>query len=186
MTRNELDNQYFNWLYRLVVDTRYSKQSYIKLFERLYQTEFTYVIPMDGNRAEDGIELRYRFGRENDYHDAMIASVLDDGPCSVLEMMIALASRMEDQIMDNPEIGNRTGQWFWNMVVSLGLGSMTDRKFDGVWVDYALRRFVERDYYPNGEGGLFTVHNAPRDMRNIEIWYQMNCYLNEILSEGSV
>ena len=32
---------------------------------------------MDGNRAEDGIDLRYRFGREQLYSDAMVASCLD-------------------------------------------------------------------------------------------------------------
>lgn len=76
MTRNELIDQYFDWMYQLVVDNRYSK-SYRKLFARLHDTEFTYTIPMDGNRAEDGIDLRYRFGREYSYPDAMIASYLD-------------------------------------------------------------------------------------------------------------
>ena len=62
MTRDELIDQYFDWMYQLVVDDRYSNKSYRKLFARLYDTEFTYTIPMDGNRAEDGIDLRYRFG----------------------------------------------------------------------------------------------------------------------------
>lgn len=52
----------------------------------------------------------------------MIASYLDNRPCSVLEMIIALAIRLEEHIMDDPDIGNRTGQWFWDMIVSLGLG----------------------------------------------------------------
>ena len=93
MTRDELIDQYFDWMYQLVVDDRYSNKSYRKLFARLYDTEFTYTIPMDGNRAEDGIDLRYRFGREQLYSDAMVASCLDDRPCSILEMMIALAIR---------------------------------------------------------------------------------------------
>ena len=67
MTRDELIDQYFDWMYQLVVDDRYSNKSYRKLFSRLYDTEFTYTIPMDGNRAEDGIDLRYRFGRESTY-----------------------------------------------------------------------------------------------------------------------
>ena len=58
MTRDELIDQYFDWVYQLVVDDRYSNKSYRKLFARLYDTEFTYTIPMDGNRAEDGIDLR--------------------------------------------------------------------------------------------------------------------------------
>ena len=41
-------------------------------------------------------------------------------------MMIALAIRCEEHIMDDPDAGDRTGQWFWSMLVSLGLGSMDE------------------------------------------------------------
>lgn len=54
-----------------------------------------------------------------------------------LEMIIALAIRLEEHIMDDPDIGNRTGQWFWDMIVSLGLGS------EGL-ID-VIRRFLNRD-----------------------------------------
>ena len=184
MTKDELINRYFDWMYQLVVDDRYSK-SYRKLFFRLHDTEFTYTIPMDGNRAEDGINLRYRFGCEQNCSDAMIAAFLDDRPCSILEMMTALAIRCEEHLMDNPDIGNRTGKWFWDMVESLGLASMDDRHFDRVFVDRTLREFLEREYARNGEGGLFTVNNG-RDMRTTEIWYQMNYHLSEVIKEGGL
>lgn len=182
MTRDELINRYFDWMYQLVVDDRYSKQSYRKLFARLHDTEFTYMIPMDGNRAEDGIDLRYRFGRECSYTDTEIASCLDDRPCSILEMMVALSIRCEEHIMDDPDIGDRTGQWFWSMVVSLGLGTMDDVRFDRDYVDDILVHFLVRDYERNGEGGLFTVDHCCRDMRSVEIWYQMSYYLKEIIA----
>ena len=109
-------------MYQLVFDGRYSKRlSYRKLLRELHRIEFTYSIPMDGNRAEDGVDLRYRFGYENGYSSSMISVYLDNRMCSVLEMMIALAIRCEEHIMDDPDIGNRTGQWFWNMIVNLGL-----------------------------------------------------------------
>lgn len=186
MTKSELNDPYFEWMYRLVVDDRYSNKSYRRLFHKLHDTEFAYTIPMDGNRAEDGIELRYRFGREQGYRDAVIANRLDIRPCSILEMMIALAIRCEEHIMEDPDIGNRTGQWFWSMLVSLGLGSMSDVRFDPVRVDEILDRFMDHDYAPDGKGGLFTIRNPLFDMRSMEIWYQMNCYLNEIIREGSL
>ncbi len=186
MDKDELTNRYFDWMYRLVAGNRYSKQSYRKLFARLHGTEFIYLIPMDGNRAEDGVDLRYRFGRENSYSDAVIAALLNDRPCSVLEMMIALSIRCEEHIMDDPDIGNRTGQWFWNMIVSLGLGSMTDGRFDRAFVDRTIARFLNREYERNGRGGLFTVSHCHRDMRSIEIWYQMNYYLNEVIEQGGL
>lgn len=180
MTKNELIDQYFNWMYQLVVDDRYSKQSYRKLFSRLHDTEFSYTIPMDGNRAEDGVNLRYRFGRVEGYDDRMITAFLDDRSCSILEMMTALAIRCEEHLMDDPDIGNRTGQWFWEMIASLGLEQMDDANFDRSYVDRVLRRFLNRKYERNGKGGLFTVNNG-RDMRATEIWYQMNYHLLEII-----
>ena len=99
MDRDELNNLYFEWMYRLVCNNKTSSRnkSYRKLLMHLHTKEFTYIIGMDSNRYEDGIELRYRFGRENSYHEAIIASCLDTRPCSVLEMLIALSIRCEDR-----------------------------------------------------------------------------------------
>ena len=89
MTKNELNDAYFNWMCQLVFDGRYSKKlSYRRLLKVLHKIEFTYSIPMDGNRAEDGIDLRYRFGYENGCSSSMISAYLDNKTCSVLEMMI--------------------------------------------------------------------------------------------------
>ena len=104
----------------------------------------------------------------------------DNRPCSVLEMIIALAIRLEEHIMDDPDIGNRTGQWFWDMIVSLGLGSMDDSKFDKAHAIDVIRRFLDRDYGRDGKGGLFTIEHCRYDMRDIEIWYQANWYLDNI------
>lgn len=182
MMRNELNNEYFEWMYQLVCNEKYSKRlSYRKLLNHLHNMEFVYIIEMDSNRAEDGIDLRYRFGYERKYEASMITAYLDDRPCSVLEMLTALAIRCEEHIMDDPDIGNRTGQWFWNMIVNLGLGSMSDTKFDKRYLDSVIKRFLNREYKRNGEGGLFTVKHCKHDLRKAEIWYQMCWYLDEIL-----
>lgn len=180
MTKTELKTRYFDWMCRLVCNNTYSKKlSYKKLMRSLDSIDFTYILEMDDNRAEDGIDLRYRFGYEFEYDDAMIASYLDDHPCSVLEMMIALALRCEETIMHNPDFGDRLGQWFWTMIVNLGLGPMTDDRFDRKYVDDVIQRFLNREYEYNGKGGLFTVKHPSRDMRSVEIWYQMCWYLDE-------
>lgn len=179
MTKNELNNLYFKWMHQLVCNNSYSKVSYKKLINHLHNVDFDYSIPTDGNRAEDGMDLRYRFGYEKNIDNAVIASYLDDRPCSVLEMMIALAIRCE-HIMENQDIGDRTGQWFWNMMVSLGLNSMTDSRYDRNYVNDVIHKFLNREYKRNGEGGLFTVKNYKHDLRTTEIWYQMCWYLEEI------
>lgn len=184
MTRNELINLYFKWMCGLVCNKRYSKRpSYQKLLRYLHSIDFQYSIPRDDNRAADGEDLRYRFAYERRYDDVIIAEYLDDRPCSVLEMMIALALRCEEDIMDNPDLGDRKGQWFWEMLVNLGLGSMHDENFDEDYVDEVIERFHDRNYEPNGKGGLFTVENPPIDMRRAEIWYQMCWHLNEVLEQ---
>lgn len=88
-------------------------------------------------------------------------------------------------IMGNSNYGDRTGQWFWRMIYSLGLSSQNDINFDEGYVDYVLDRFNKRQYAPNGEGGLFTV-DFPRvpPMNEIEIWRQAMRYLNSLESEG--
>lgn len=177
---SHLKGEYFDWMYGLVFDT--GGPSYRRLLRHLHTIPFRYNIAMDGNRAEDGIDLRYRFGHECGHSEAEIALYLDDRDCSVLEMMIALAIRCEEHIMDDPDIGNRTGKWFTDMLVSLGL-----RIIDGDHVvldsiDDSVSRFLNGEYDKNGRGGLFTVRNDNIDMRSMEIWYQMCWYLNEVVA----
>lgn len=183
MTKAEITNGYFEWLYRIVNGEVISKVSYRKLLKKLYGTPFTWTIPMDANRVGDGINLRYRYGDEMEIHPGVIASFLDteDRPCSILEMMIGLALRCEESIMTNTDYGDRTGQWFWGMIVNLGLGSQSDEQYDENEIDDILEIFLNRQYAPNGEGGLFRLHSVPEDLRTVEIWYQMCWYLDEII-----
>lgn len=178
MTKFELNEAYFDWMCQLVCSAE--TNPYQRLLRHLHNIEFTYILEMDGNRAADGEDLRYRFGYEMNYDRRMIASYLDDRPCSVLEMMVALAFRCEEDIMANPDKGDRTGVWFWTMIESLGLSEMTDYQFDAIFVDSVIKCFLERKYQQNGKGGLFTVNRRGRDLRNVEIWYQMNWYLDTI------
>lgn len=175
---SEIEKEYFEWLCSKIIDDE-SSVKYSKLMSYLYDTIFTPIMDMDENRAEDGKGLRYRFGIENDIPRNIILNSLDvDKYCSMLEMMVALAIRCEETIMTDEEYGDRTGIWFWNMIVSLGLGAMNDNRFDETYTDIILERFMSREYKRNGEGGLFTIDGIKKDMRNVEIWYQMCWYLD--------
>lgn len=170
-------SEYFTWLLKAIIpDIIDVDRSYTKLLIHLHNTEFVYSIPRDANRAEDGINLRYRFSRDRCSYEEIEGSV--NGPCSVLEMMVALAIRCEETIMDDPSYGDRTKQWFWNMINSLNLGSMTDSRFSESYTNRCLSIFLNRRYLPNGKGGLFTIRNCKYDLRKVEIWYQLNWYLN--------
>lgn len=168
-----INGDYFRWL---IARIHHDRHSFDRLLVYLHDVPFRYSIPRDRNREADGLELRYHFACE--YDDFPNADNYISGPCSVLEMMVALAIHCED-IMDDPGKGDRTGQWFWGMITNLGLGSMSDDRFDRRYVEDTIERFLDRDYEPNGRGGLFTVRDCD-DLRTVEIWYQLCWYLDSI------
>lgn len=182
MTQDDVLNAYFEWLYEIVCGTRFGDEiSFRKLIIHLHNTEFRYIHPNDEARAREGQNLRHRFALTQmpPIPEHVILDILA-GPCSVLEMMVALAIYAEEHIMVDPQLGDRTGQWFWKMVASLGLGGETDKRYDKRDVDAILTRFMERKYEPNGQGGLFTIRNCNRDLRKVEIFHQLCWFLGTI------
>lgn len=178
MTMSPLEADYFEWLCNIVCSVK-QKEQYEKLLVRLFNEPFRYILDMDANRASDGMELRYRFGREHRIKLPVIVHILDDKSCSVLEMLIALSLRVEENIMNDPTIGNCTDKWFWLMIENLGLVKMTDEYYDDEYVGFSLNIFMERRYESNGEGGLVVLKYPRQDLRFVEIWYQVMWYLSE-------
>ena len=174
--RNEVINRYFKWLSKIV--NVGDRVSYNKLFQYLHKTEFTYN-RKDSSRATDGEYLRYRFYSETPGISRTDLVYLN-GPCSMFEMMIALSVRCEETIMDDPRYGNRTKQWFWQMIKSLGLNQMDDDCFDRDTFQMAIDKFLNHKYESNGKGGLFTIRECDKDLREYDIWSQLCCYLDSI------
>lgn len=164
--------RYINWLRDQVSLEPY----YSKLSEELFRTEFYWFLGLDGDRREEGIGLQYQFGEETGYSQHSIYEAFNG--CSVLEMMVALAIRIERYIMHDDDYGDRTSLWFHEMLRSLGLDVFIDNNFDAEKVSKILEAFMERNYEPNGAGGLFTVPDYQGDMRAVEIGDQANLYLN--------
>ena len=185
MDEIEVRSGYFSWMMDQISDTDTPDIFiYTNLLSYLDSVDFEYLMPLDGNRAEDGIKLRYIYSERYGYDSSIAIDILDRGPCSILEMMVALAKRCEDTIMHNPDHGNRTSIWFWGMITSLGLLEMDDVNFDIVIIDDILDRFLNREYSPDGKGGLFTIPNCDKDLTKVEIWYQMCQYLNVFYTES--
>lgn len=172
-------DRYFEWMYELACNNELANGiSYRKLLMRLNSEPFVYSIRHDENRAQDGTDLRRKFAIEQN-NEKLVMGL--KGPCSIFEMMLALAIRIEMNIASNPDIGDRTSQWFWRMIVSLGLGPYEDGKYDEKVVSDIIYKFLNHEYAPNGKGGLFTVRNTDADLREFEIWEQMCLYMDEIL-----
>jgi hypothetical protein len=170
-----MNDDYLDWLIDQVCDEGYEDMRERRyLFEALDHEVFKPRLPMDRCRAEDGLELRRRYISETG------CVMADHGRCSVLEMMVALAMRCEEQIMIDLDVGRRVGRWFFYMVRSLGM--LLDR---GIFtspytVAMAVRRFQNGTYAPDGRGGLFYIPGYPKDLRNVDLWYQMQAYLNHL------
>lgn len=169
------------WIYHRVIDDSIIRGSYYKLLRFLHEKTFRYSITMDMNREDDGMNLRYRFADETGTDERIVSSALDSRPCTVLEMMAALAIRWEEQIMMAPGKDDRTCIWFFAMLDNLGLSIMDDEDFDEKESDKIIERFLDRDYDPDGRGSLFYIPDCDVDMRDIEIWYQMNRYINKVI-----
>lgn len=174
--RSRLEESYFDWLcdkvdYELHRDSK-------QLLLDLYLIDFYSLVPNDDNRAADGQALREQYGVEID--DIGIEEYLT-GPCTLLEMLIALAGRM-NFIASKPNSPDRTSEMFWILIDNLGLELISTgdplvsskRRRN----KRAIQRLLDRDYLENGKGGLFpltTPHH--KDQRKTEIWYQMQAYM---------
>lgn len=174
---NPIEYEYREWLVSLAFECCVNYGEYRELFEYLYSREFEYSIERDSNRAKDGLCLR------DTYVDAAgCPEIRDylDAPCNMLEMIFALSDRCERQFMSDPDLGDRTGMWMCEMLMSMGINNLVDGYFNENRAGRAVDTLLAHAYRKNGRGGLFTVKKRNVDMRNAEIWYQMNWYLAEV------
>lgn len=173
MSNSRID-RYFRWLAKKVrvdIHSR-SDMSYLFMMRALFEKEFYWTLPFDEHRAMDGLSLR------SDYFDCMDDTDTDVGPCTVLEVLVALAIICDRDLLG---YGNedRAYEWFWDMIQNLGLDAYTDTEFDPDAVNQILDRWLDRDYDQNGCGGLFYTNDPTQDMRTLEIWWQMQLYASE-------
>lgn len=168
--------EYFNYLTDKISEGVVRHRSLLAyLFDRPFT--WSYKIQTDANRAKDGKFLRDRYANETG--DYLLYSDRIE-PCSVLEMLVALSIRIEEDIMAEPG-EEKPEKWFWEMIKNLGLYPATDKVYREDLVRGIVDNWLTRNYEPNGNGGLFPLHSAKKDQRLVSIWDQMNFYLNEKL-----
>lgn len=170
-------NSYLDFLKSLVG----KRARYGRLLERLHGTPFRPLVAMDANRAADGERLRGEF-LEKGVPQGL--SFLPPGGCTVLELLIGVARRMEFDLLGSRH-GRPAKDWFWVLVGNLEL-SWCDNVCFGIdasgtlgKIDRALAAFLKREHGPDGSGGLFPLKRPGKDQREVEIWYQMSAWLIE-------
>ena len=176
-------NGYFQFLCNLVGADTMMRGQYWHLLKVLHSTEFYWTNEYDGNRASYGEDLRVRYFNEINGQDAEYEEFLYS-PCSVLEMLTALAIAIEQNIMMDwrPESPDRTPEWFWMMIENLDVMDCSDDNWSAstdAKIRHNLENFMDRNYESNGKGGLFPLRNPTKNQRNVDIWYQMQAYMLE-------
>ena len=100
---------YYIWLLDYVGCNRAEKAKYSKLFREMMDREFEWRIFNDDSRMRDGLGLRLLYSDEN---GGVWDSWLEQAPCTMLEMIVALAGRCEWDVMHDDDFGDRTRVWF--------------------------------------------------------------------------
>lgn len=167
---------YFSWLYsQVLLVPRNAPLGYVYVCQIMHNMVFIDELPNDDNRSADGRELRHQFLRDSGFNERGYQNWFDE-PATILEVLVALCYRADYNT------GKGVQFWFKEFLINLGLLRYTNAEFepkDTFTVERILKRFNERRYKQNGEGGLFPIQNTMRDQRGVELWYQMAEYQRE-------
>jgi hypothetical protein len=185
MKEKALTELYFSWLYDKVKQDR----TYVKLCKELHKIRFRWTVHNDDNRASDGVGLRDIFIDENNLDERHLSvQYLLKGEATVFEVMVALALRMNDLMYELNDRENHAGRWFREMLMNLKLAEHTDNSEPGTRFEEMTEQkiwqicdiLMDRTYDYDGSGSLFPMkRKPPKDMRKVEIWYQLMLYLTE-------
>lgn len=174
---------YFEWLCDKVVKHTPCDRSYLLLLKDLRHIPFMTILELDSNREEDGKNYREEYALY-EAHSLNALRAIEDDDCSVLEVLVSIAERIGFELTTT-EVGedNDISQYFWRMIRNLGLDIFDDENYaeNGGFsaVLEIVATWLDRTYSPDGTGGLFPLRHPDYDQRDVEIWYQMQAYLEE-------
>lgn len=158
------ESDYYIWLRELV-----GYRTYKKLLKHLDTIPYTWIFTLDENRAAGGMNLRREYAWDTSTNEDDVRV----GPCTVLEMLIGVASHMEDQT------GTPVSDCFWMLMENLSLDQYDDSNYNSKGVEEIIEKWLGHNYSSNGAGSLFPLRNYPGDCRNLDIWSQMNAWISE-------
>lgn len=174
--------EYRKWLvWKVKLNTAWSKK-HSKLLDILHNTKFRWIIDFDKNRADDGTYQRYYFFDSLKLHSA----AFENDECMVLEMLVALAIRMNNEYVADTTYGaeDHPDKLFIDFIANLGLVDYTNDEIKRdknsiANIQNKLDTWMNREFDYDGRGSIFWLSRPRRDQRNIEIWSQMNDYIHE-------
>lgn len=149
-----------------------SRGDYVEIAHLLFDIPFKAALTLDLNRSYDALVLREEIisRRGNKY----------SGQPNCLEVLWCLALDMSDLSLEGDGYSDPTDD-FWELFSNLGLqkfkemGSISEARE----AHFLINNWLDRRYDRSGNGGIFPLRKAGTDQRKVEIWYQMQEYLEE-------
>lgn len=173
-----LGSDYYQWLLNSIGVLHGNHLDYLLLMRHLNEVPYEYMLYSDKNRAIAGTILRTHFAHESGVYLEDVFS----GDCTVLEMLVALATR----IMYDYGTDRSKEEWFWELMSNLGLDKFNDAEYNETEVDTILDIWMHRKYEPNGYGSLFPIDGYfEGDATTMSVWDQMNLYMTRKYPVGN-
>ena len=181
----EVETDNFSNAYRSWIIDEMRAYEYSILFDILYDTEFYWdekSVIMDMNRESDGRYLRRRFVDET---GAKCPEGYLEWPASFLEVMVALAYKVDDMIMYQPSNTYGAWTWFWDWMDNAGFSRYDDHRLlrekqsGFAQIQAIVSSILNREYSYSGAGGFFPLSDPGCDQRSEEMWFQANSYMIE-------
>lgn len=177
MSSHPLAEDYLRWLEPQIRDENDNpNKTYWDLLGIMFEKEFVWLIPNDDNRIVDGLDLRVEFCYAQHIRPNSLKNL---GPCSFLEVLLGLSRRLAFTA------GGSAPGWAWILVTNLELHRMADpvSQRKRRQIHDILDACIWRTYTPDGMGGFFPLAWPDEDQTQVEIWYQMASYFEEIHPE---
>lgn len=179
MRNTDTLNEYKLFIFEKATDKHHELPDYSLLLNTLFNIPFRSYVPRDDNRIEDAIDMREDFSEEIFGEDRYYESVMDRY-VSAFEVLLALAIRMEKDILCDPMSGiDHSTDHFWTFLRNLGIEKYTNDNFSEAIVRDKCEKWIHRTYQKDGTGGIFPLKKCKNDVRKMEIWGQMNMYIYE-------
>lgn len=167
---------YFDYLINLIDDNGKADQ-YSVLLEHLYYYDFVWLknIPLDENRAKDGLQLRsnYKAFLPVEEYDLYTRTFIGR-ECSILEMFVAFAEKLT-YIVSSMKVQ----EYFWLFIDNLGLNWATNNNMNFQLVNAILQAFLYgTKLHPEDENPpvLFPCREVFENLDK-DLYMQANYYL---------
>lgn len=167
-------SEYYDWMTAQIGGDSYCGL-YSKLLHYLDGRPFYWKIPLDDNRAGDALDMRQDYADSGLYSGGFVDNSGEMGSPSVLEVLVALAMRIDHDIMWDEKKGDQSYKWFWIMIRNLGI-DFDDSMFNKnkAYISRQVTHWLERA----GDVWLFPLKGySVKEMQKMDIWMQMNHYV---------